>query len=133
METIHETQNKKFQAAIAEATKVAKAQYEEMAKNGISTSELVGFVFKCLRTFIVLSMEFAQHVTAQNRKMLIVRSLRTIYREIDPDIPNIPDFIETPIENFFLSTILPQAYDWAFDMLRQIHQGSERAPQVTTP
>ena len=69
-----------------------------------------------------VAIEIAEQFTGlggAEKKEFALEVIKKAYREIDPDIPWIPAFIETPIENFLLNNLLPPLVDYLVGLTKK--------------
>jgi len=81
-----------------------------------------GFSFSDVLTAAGTAIEIAETFTGlsgEEKKAFVLEVIKKAYKEIDPDIPWIPGFIETPIENFLLDNLLPPLIDYLVGLTKK--------------
>lgn len=100
-----------FAQALEEAVVQSTDEFTVMTRGGVDLGEVFGFLFTCLGRFMDLARQY-QGTPEADQKRLILSSLRRVYRRTNPDIPLLPEPIETFMESLLLQTALPAAYAW---------------------
>lgn len=93
--------------ATAEETAKAVEQVVECFRDG--------FHFGDILEAVRVAAEIAETFTALpggEKKAFVVDVIRQAYRKVNPDIPWLPGFIETPIENLLLDTLVPAVIEF---------------------
>jgi len=85
--------------------------YADLEADGWKVPEIVHFVFKAGINLIEV-VDDMQDIPGEQKKEVVVSSVKDIYTEISPDIPIIPEPFETWLENFMLDKILPTFIDF---------------------
>lgn len=81
-----------------------------------------GFEFHDVLVAAGTAIEIAEQFTGldgKEKKEFVLEVVKKAYREIDPDLPWIPAFIETPIENFLLNNLLPPLIDYLVGLTKK--------------
>ena len=81
-----------------------------------------GFQFGDLLTAAGTAIEIAEQFTGLpggEKKAFVLEVIKKAYKEVDPDIPWIPSFVETPIENFILNNLLPPLVDYLVGLTKK--------------
>jgi len=87
---------------------------KESFSDGVSFKKAVRFVYESVSELI----EFAEDATKEikglgsEKKKFVVETVRKLYKDINADIPWIPEPLESFIENLILENIVPPAIDW---------------------
>ena len=86
------------------------ARFNKYQENGLTPLEIGKFVCQCVIRFagVVHAME---DLTRAEQRAEITRLVTMAYKKIDPDIPGVPAFFETGLEDLLLSTVPPALYD----------------------
>lgn len=69
-----------------------------------------GFQFSDILTAVRVAVEIAETVTTLDgpgKKAFVVEVIEKAYREVDPDIPWVPNLIENYIEDYVLKNLVP--------------------------
>lgn len=77
-----------------------------------------GFQLSDVVKAVRVAMEIAETTVglpAGDRKAFVVAVIRKAYREVDPNIPWVPEPIETWIENYVLDNLVPAAIELVID------------------
>lgn len=100
-----------FAQDLEDAVVQSTTEFTLMTREGVDLGEVFGFMFSCLGRFMDLAKQY-QDTPEADRRRLILSSLRRVYKRTNPDIPLLPEPIETFVENLVLQTALPAAYAW---------------------
>lgn len=85
--------------------------FEEYKKDGFTVSEVAKFVFEA-GTELVEAVENVQGLTGAQKKEFVQTTVREIYKEVNPDIPWIPEPFETMLEDMMLDRSLDTFIDF---------------------
>lgn len=95
------------------------AKIKADAKNSFTgTKPTVGQIIKFVMDNVGICVEFAQEATksisglGEQKKKFVCDTIRTIYKEANPNLPYIPEPFETMLENFLLNHVVPVMIDW---------------------
>lgn len=94
----------------AEQMAAAVDQVVECFKDGFD----LGDILKATR----VAMEIAETtvgLAADERKAFVVDVIRQAYKKVDPNIPWVPEPIETWVEDFVLGNLIPAAIELVID------------------
>lgn len=97
----------------AEQTVKAVAKVVECFKDGFQFLDIV--------TAVKTACEIAEQFTGlpgNEKKAFVCEVVKKAYKEVDPDIPLIPGFIETPIENYVLDNLVPPLIELIIDVTK---------------
>lgn len=81
-----------------------------------------GFQFSDLLTAVRVAAEIAETYSGMpgdEKKDFVLEVIRQAYRKVDPDIPWLPGFVETPLENLLLDTLVPAALEFLIDFTKK--------------
>lgn len=104
--TIEEVQQKIIQDVDA-LTK----EFAEYQKDGLKADEVIKFILEAA-TKLVETVEDAGGIPGAQKKELVISSVKDIYWKINPNIPFLPDVVETPLEKWLLDLALPPFIDF---------------------
>lgn len=105
-----------FAQALDEAVVELTEKFTVMTRDGVDLGEVFGFMFACMGDLAILGKQYLDTPESEKRR-LILSSLRRIYKRTNPDIPLMPEPIETFVESLLLQTALPAAYSWVVKRL----------------
>jgi len=80
-----------------------------------------GFQFSDILTAVRTAAEIAEQFTGlsgDEKKAFVVEVVKKAYREVDPDIPVLPGFLERPLENYVLDNLVPYVIELIIDVSR---------------
>lgn len=83
-----------------------KADYHEKARNGFTIREIIELVIDTTRAMVEI-VERADTLTGDEKNKLVVENIRRFYEEINPDLPGIPEPLESFVERVMLKHLLP--------------------------
>lgn len=78
-----------------------------------------GFQFSDILTAVKTACEIAEQFTGlpgDEKKAFVVDVIRKAYKEVDPDIPYLPNFIEGYVEDYILDNLVPAAIELIIDV-----------------
>lgn len=84
------------------------------AQNPSNWMDFFKFTYDVTGELIEL-VEYSSSIVKENKKETVIEALQYAYNEIDPDLPWIPEPIESQIENFVLDNAVPVLIDWIVD------------------
>ena len=88
-------------ADVSAEAEALKASFKVKAKDGLTLQEIIAFVSECV-TVLIPRIEAATGDAAARKKVL-TQVVRDIYWSINPDIPWIPEPLETMLENIAIN------------------------------
>jgi len=81
------------------------ANFKEYQKGGFKLGEVVHWVFEA-GTSLIEAVEAVQDANGPEKKEVVISSIKYIYKQVDPNIPWIPEPFETMLENLLLDYAL---------------------------
>ena len=94
--------------------------YADLEADGWKIPEIIRFVFQA-GINLIEAVDGIQDVPGEQKKEVVVSSIKEIYTDISPDLPIIPEPFETWLEDFLLDKVLPMFIDF------QVKQAKEKA------
>lgn len=85
--------------------------YADLEANGWKIAEIIRFTFQA-GISLIETVDDMQDIPGEQKKEVVVSSVKDIYSEISPDIPIIPEPFESWLEGFLLDKILPTFIDF---------------------
>jgi len=85
--------------------------FETYKEDGFTISEVAKFVFEA-GTELVEAVEDVEGLTGAQKKEFVQITVKDIYKEVNPDIPWIPEPFETMLENILLDQSLDKFIDF---------------------
>jgi len=85
--------------------------FEKYREGGFQVTEIVKFSFEA-GTKLVEAVEDVQGISGEQKKEVVVSSVKEIYKKVGPDIPYIPEPFETWMENLLLEKALNEFIDF---------------------
>ena len=85
--------------------------FEKYKEGGFQVTEILKFTFEA-GTKLVESVENVQGISGEQKKEVVVSSVKEIYKQVNPDIPYIPEPFETWMENLLLDRALNEFIDF---------------------
>lgn len=96
--------------------------YKELEKDGWTKGEMVKFGLECLEILIPEAEQFAD-MAGSDKKKWVVETLEKAYFAVNPNIPYVPEPLETMIEKFTVKKAIEQvispAIDWLVGFMRK--------------
>ena len=80
-------------------------KFEDYVEGGLKIHEILIFLFQAGSKLSEL-MDSLQDVTGEQKKEVVMTVVRRVYEDKDPDIPWVPEPLETKLEEFFLDKVL---------------------------
>lgn len=80
-----------------------------------------GFQFSDILTAVRTAAEIAEQFTGlpgDEKKDFVVEVIRKAYREVNPDVPWIPEPFETWVENYILDNLVPSVIELIVDVTK---------------
>lgn len=100
-----------FAEALETAVGQATDEFTVLTRGGVDLGEVFGFMLTCLTRFLGIAQQF-QATPEPERRRVILAGIRRVYKRTNPNIPLLPEPIETFVENLVLQTMVPAAYRW---------------------
>lgn len=100
-----------FFKALETARARLTAEFIQLTRDGLSIREAFAFFFACTGELAALGKEYME-TPEDEKKSIILSSMRMIYKRNNPDIPFLPEPFETMLEHLLLTQALPAAYDF---------------------
>ena len=97
----------------AEQTVKAVAKVVECFKDGFHFSDIITAV----RTAAEIAEQFTG-LPGDEKKAFVVDVIRKAYKEVDPDIPYLPNFIEGYVEDYILDNLVPSVIELIVDVTK---------------
>ena len=90
-----------------------KTAYAENPPSGVLGTLIFvfQFLFSAVGDFVEL-VEASQAVVKEAKKETVIEAFQYAYRQVDPDLPWIPEPFETKLENWILESAMPTFIDW---------------------
>lgn len=85
--------------------------FERYREGGFQLAEIAKFSFEA-GTKLVEAVENVQGISGEQKKEVVVSSVKEIYKKVGPDIPYIPEPFETWMENLLLEKALSEFIDF---------------------
>jgi uncharacterized protein YicC (UPF0701 family) len=85
--------------------------FEEYSKEGFKLTEIIKFSFEG-GTRLVEAVENVQGISGEQKKEVVISSVKEIYKKVNPDIPYIPEPFETWMEDLLLDKGLNEFVDF---------------------
>jgi len=85
--------------------------FERYREGGFQVTEIAKFSFEA-GTKLVEAVENVQGISGEQKKEVVVSSVKEIYKKVGPDIPYIPEPFETWMENLLLEKALSEFIDF---------------------
>ena len=85
--------------------------FERYREGGFQVTEIAKFSFEA-GTKLVEAVENVQGISGEQKKEVVVSSVKEIYKKVGPDIPYIPEPFETWMENLLLEKALSGFIDF---------------------
>ena len=86
-------------------------RFDKYKEGGFQVTEILKFTFEA-GTKLVESVENVQGISGEQKKEVVVSSVKEIYKQVNPDIPYIPEPFETWMENLLLDRALNEFIDF---------------------
>lgn len=86
--------------------------------DGFQITEIASFVFDA-GAQLVEAVEGVQGISGEQKKAVVVSSVKTIYKKVNPDIPYIPEPFETIIEDIMIDKALSAFIDFIVDKYKE--------------
>lgn len=97
----------------AEQTVKAVAKVVECFKDGFQFSDII--------TAVRTASEIAEQFTGlpgDEKKAFVVEVVKKAYKEVDPNLPWIPEPVETWVENYVLNNLVPSVIELIVDVTK---------------
>lgn len=85
--------------------------YEKYREEGFKLTEIIKFAFEA-GARLVEAVENVQGISGEQKKEVVISTVKEIYKKVNPDIPYIPEPFETWIENLLLDRALNEFIDF---------------------
>jgi len=105
----------KFEAIKGEVDDMIK-KWKEQNPQGLTG--FFSFMYSIVSDLVEL-VEVSTEVVKTNKKETVVAAFKYAYDEINPDLPWIPEPLESMIENWLFSAALPVFIDWLVALLNK--------------
>lgn len=96
--------------------------YKEFEKDGWTRPEMVRFGLDCIEILIPEAQQF-NDMAGKAKKQWVIDTLKNAYFLVNPDIPWVPEPIETAIERFTVPRVIEQiispAIDWLVEFMKK--------------
>jgi len=87
------------------------ASFEKHKEEGFQLTEIAQFTFEA-GTKLVEAVENVQGISGEQKKEVVISTVKEIYQKVNPDIPLIPEPFETLIEDVMLDKALDVFIDF---------------------
>jgi len=87
------------------------ASFEKHKEGGFQLTEIAQFTFEA-GTKLVEAVENVQGISGEQKKEVVISTVKEIYKRVNPDIPLIPEPFETLIEDVMLDKALDVFIDF---------------------
>ncbi len=87
------------------------ASFEKYKEEGFQFTEIAQFTFE-VGTRLVEAVENVQGISGEQKKEVVMSTVKQIYQRVNPDIPLIPEPFETLIEDIMLDRALDVFIDF---------------------
>lgn len=87
------------------------ASFEKHKEGGFQLTEIAQFTFEA-GTKLVEAVENVQGISGEQKKEVVISTVKEIYQRVNPDIPLIPEPFETLIEDVMLDKALDVFIDF---------------------
>lgn len=84
----------------------------------LAAIDVVKFILECA-TNLVEEVEKVSELPGPKKKEVVIASMKDIYWKINPDIPFLPEAVETPLEKWLLDLVLPPFVDFIVGMFNE--------------
>ncbi len=84
--------------------------FENCQKKGFKIEDIATFAFEA-GTSLIEAVENVEGLTGEEKKEVVVSSVKEIYKKVNPDIPMIPEPFETLAEDIILDKALNKFID----------------------
>ena len=95
---------------LEKVTESLMRKYDRMMHDGVTMAKATQFAYACLKRLYKASAVAAE-LPDDERRAFVIKGAQDIYNTVNPDIPGLPDMIESPMEYALLNVVLPKAYD----------------------
>ena len=85
--------------------------FERYREGGFQLTEIIKFCFEA-GTKLVEAVENVQGISGEQKKEVVISSVKEIYKKVNPDIPYIPEPFETWMEDLLLDKGLNEFVDF---------------------
>jgi hypothetical protein len=100
-----------FATKLAHACQQLKVRLQALDDDGkIDMMEIGALLMDETRDLSALGAEFTTLSDAEKRDAILTAISRT-YWKVNPNIPFLAEWVETPMEKMFLTVVLPRVYD----------------------
>jgi len=86
-------------------------KFETYKKDGFQLTEIIKFSLEA-GTQLVEAVENVQGISGKEKKEVVISTAKEIYKNVNPDIPLIPEPFETWMENLLLDKVLDEFIDF---------------------
>jgi len=86
-------------------------RFEKYKEGGFQVTEILKFTFEA-GTKLVESVENVQGISGEQKKEVVISTVKEIYKKVGPDIPYIPEPFETWMEDLLLEKALKEFIDF---------------------
>ncbi len=102
---------KKIRAEIQADVDKLIEKFMKYREGGMQVKEIATFVFE-VGTALVETVENVKGISGKQKKMVVMSTVKEIYKKVNPDIPLIPEPFETMIEDAMLDKALDAFIDF---------------------
>jgi hypothetical protein len=85
--------------------------FEQYKEGGFQVTEILKFTFEA-GTKLVESVENVQGISGEQKKEVVISTVKEVYKKVGPDIPYIPEPFETWMEDLLLEKALKEFIDF---------------------
>ena len=85
--------------------------FEKYKEGGFQVTEILKFTFEA-GTKLVESVENVQGISGEQKKEVVISTVKEVYKKVGPDIPYIPEPFETWMEDLLLEKALKEFIDF---------------------
>ncbi len=110
------TEGDDFGEAIALAIQGLTKSFTEYARGGFTAQEVMQFLVECVGVLVMVGMQYPVVPIAQ-RERAIAAAIRVLYNSRNPNIPWVPEPMESMLEQTVLSTVVPHMVHMMFTVL----------------
>jgi len=90
--------------------------YRELEKDGWKKEEMIQFGLECI-SLLIPKAQLLVDMSGAEKKKWVVEALQTAYFAVNPDIPWVPEPVETMIEKWAVKSVIEQIISPAIDWL----------------
>ncbi len=83
-----------------------------------SFADLLKVTPSAVKAFMEIASD-VKEATGEEKKQFVIEAFQWTYRELDPDIPWLPDFIENPLEEYLLDSLVPGLIEALYEEMKE--------------